>query len=143
MEGLKGTLGFDYAYGVGSSGRSGGLCVYWKENTQMELRNFSKYHIDMKVIEHGKDPYRITFWYGEANRSLRYKTWDMMRFLKADCDLPWLCIGDFNEVLRQEEQMGPNVRDMAQINLFREVVDVCQLGDLGYKGLDWTFERRI
>jgi hypothetical protein len=67
----------------------------------------------------------------------------MMRFLKADCDLPWLCIGDFNEVLRQEEQMGPNVRDMAQINLFREVVDVCQLGDLGYKGLDWTFERRI
>jgi hypothetical protein len=79
----------------------------------------------------------------EANRSLRYKTWDMMRYLKADCDLPWVCIGDFSEVLRREEQMGPNVRDMAQINLFREAVDVCELSDLGYFGLDWTFERKI
>jgi hypothetical protein len=33
-----------------------------------------------------------------------------MRFLKADSDLPWCCIGDFNKVLRQEEQMGPNER---------------------------------
>jgi hypothetical protein len=67
----------------------------------------------------------------------------MMRFLKADCDLPWACIGDFNEVLRREEQMGPNERDMTQINKFREVVDACQLCDIGYRGLDWTFERRV
>lgn len=67
----------------------------------------------------------------------------MMRFLKADCDLPWLCIGDLNEVLRVEEQFGPKQRDMAQINLFREAVDVCQLCDLGYIGLDWNFERKV
>ena len=28
VEGLATTLGFDYAYGVGSSGRSGGICIY-------------------------------------------------------------------------------------------------------------------
>jgi hypothetical protein len=110
---------------------------------QLTLRNFSKYHIDMVVEEQGKDPWRLTVWYGEANRSLRYKTWDMMRYLKADSDLPCCCIGDFNEVLRREEQMGPNEREMAQINLFREVVDACQLCDIGYVGLDWTFERRV
>lgn len=32
---------------------------------------------------------------------------------------------------------------MAQINLFRECVSVCQLYDLGYRGLDWTFDRRV
>lgn len=143
MEGLAGSLGYDSAYGVASSGRSGGLCIYWKSTIQLGLRNYSKYHIDMKVEEQGKDPWRLTVWYGEANRSLRYKTWDMMRFLKADCDLPWLCIVDFNEVLRREEQFGPNERDMAQINLFREAVDVFQLQDIGYEGLDWTFERKI
>jgi hypothetical protein len=26
---------------------------------------------------------------------------------------------------------------------FREVVDVCQLCDIGYKGLDWTFEKKV
>jgi hypothetical protein len=97
----------------------------------------------MVVEEPGKEEWRLTLWYGEANRNLRFQTWDMMRFLKADCDLPWACIGDFNEVLRREEQMGPNERDMTQINKFREVVDACQLCDIGYRGLDWTFERRV
>lgn len=143
VEGLAKTLGFDHAFGVGSSGRSGGLCIFWKNPMVMSLRNFSKYHIDMEVRETGEDPWRITVWYGEANRSLRYKTWDMLRFLKADCDLPWVNIGDFNEVLHREEQIGPNVRDISQINLFREVVHACQLTDLGYIGLDWTFERKI
>lgn len=73
---------------------------------------------------------------------MRYKTRDMMRYLKADNDLPWLCIGDFNEVLGREEQFGPNKRDVGQINVFREAVDVC-LCDLGYTGLDWTFERKV
>lgn len=36
-----------------------------------------------------------------------------------------------------------NQREMAQINLFREAIDVCQLCDLGYIGLSWTFERRV
>jgi hypothetical protein len=103
MEGLTASLGFDHSYGVGSTGRSGGLCLYWKNPLNLRLRNFSKYHIDMVVEEPGKEEWRLTLWYGDANRNLRFQTWDMMRFLKADCDLPWACIGDFNEVLRREE----------------------------------------
>ena len=26
---------------------------------------------------------------------------------------------------------------------FREAVDVCQLCDIGYIGLDWTFEKKV
>lgn len=74
----------------------------------LELWNFSKYHIDMEVKEEEKETWRLTCWYGESNRSLWNKTWDMTRFLKADSELPWLCIGDFNEVLRREEQFRPN-----------------------------------
>lgn len=39
--------------------------------------------------------------------------------------------------------MGPNPRDSAQMEGFREAVDVCELADLGYCGLDWTFEKRV
>ncbi|XP_073360387.1 uncharacterized protein [Aegilops tauschii subsp. strangulata] len=66
-----------------------------------------------------------------------------MKFLRGENTLPWVCIGDFNDILRPEEQLGPNERDSAQIAGFREAVDVCELADLGYKGLDWTFEKRI
>lgn len=63
MEGLARTLGYDNAHRVGSSGRSGGLCMYWKLPLELEMRNFSKYHIDMTVKEAGKDPWRLTCWY--------------------------------------------------------------------------------
>ena len=44
---------------------------------------------------------------------------------------------------RQEEQLGPNIRDSAQMEGFRDAVDVCGLADIGYMGLDWTFEKRV
>jgi hypothetical protein len=43
---------------------------------------------------------------------------------------------DFNEMLRRKEQLGPNIREEYLMEGFREVVDVSQLCDIGYKGLD-------
>ena len=85
----------------------------------------------------------MSFIYGEPNRSLRFRTWDIMKQMKSDTDLPWVCIGDFNEVLKREEQLGPNIREEYLMAGFREAVDVCQLCDLGYIGLDWTFEKKV
>ena len=39
--------------------------------------------------------------------------------------------------------MGTSTRDSGQIAGFREAVDVCELADLGYKGLDWTWEKIV
>ena len=39
--------------------------------------------------------------------------------------------------------MGTSTRDSGQIAGFREAVDVCELADFGYKGLDWTWEKRV
>lgn len=39
--------------------------------------------------------------------------------------------------------MGPNERPWAQIREFREVLDICALADIGYVGLDWTYERKV
>lgn len=36
-------------------------------------------------------------------------------------------IGDFNEVLHRSEHVGVEERSHAQIEAFREVVDVCEL----------------
>jgi hypothetical protein len=81
--------------------------------------------------------------YGEAKINESHKTWDMLKFIKAASPLPWLCIGDFNEVLLREEHVGVNDRSNAQIQAFRDTVDVCELMDLGYDGNTWTFEKRV
>jgi hypothetical protein len=39
--------------------------------------------------------------------------------------------------------LGPNIREEYLVEGFREAVDVCQLCDIGYKVLDWTFEKKV
>lgn len=104
VEGLRFSLGFDFSFGVGSSGRSGGICIFWKNSLDVAIKNFSQYHVDAWISEIGKEQWRLSCFYGEANRSLRYKTWDMMRRLRGESTLPWVCLGDFNEILRRKSK---------------------------------------
>jgi hypothetical protein len=124
-------------------GRSGGLGIFWNNEIKIELLPYSQYHIDAVVTTSDSVPWRLTCVYGEAQGNERHKTWDMLKFIKASNPLPWLCIGDFNEVLLREEHMGVNVRSNTQIKAFRETVDVCELMDLGFIGLPWTFEKKV
>src|SRR5215216_4166019 len=76
VEGLCFSLGFDFSFGVGSSGRSGGICILWKNSVDLAIKNYSQYHVDAWVKEPGIEQWRLSCFYGEATRSLRYKTWD-------------------------------------------------------------------
>ena len=91
----------------------------------------------------GQEPWRITCVYGKAQTPLRHQTWDLMKGISFTSDLPWLCFGDFNEVLQPNEHEGAANRSNAQIQGFRDTVDICMLMDLGYKGRFWTFEKKI
>ena len=143
VENLRYTLGFDNCFAVASSGRSGGLGVFWNNNVMVKVNHFSQYHIDAEFAEPEKDKWRLTFMYGEAKRNLRHRTWELMKFMRGESDLPWLCMGDFNEILRREEQFGANDREEYLMEGFREAVDVCGLCDIGYRGLDWTWEKKV
>ena len=67
----------------------------------------------------------------------------MLKFIKSASPLPWMCIGDFNEVLHQFEHDGVGDRSPGQIAGFRDAVDICESADLGYEGTSWTFEKRV
>jgi hypothetical protein len=66
----------------------------------------------------------------------------MLKYIKSASDLPWLLIGDFNEVLHSEEHWGVNERGTSQMLGFRDMVDVNGLCDLGFEGRPWTFEKK-
>ena len=42
---------------------------------------------------------------------------------------PWLCFGDFNEILYLEEKMGGNDREVDMISEFRKVFQECNMKD--------------
>ncbi|XP_073362503.1 uncharacterized protein [Aegilops tauschii subsp. strangulata] len=140
---MVGTLGFNKSFAVGSSGRSGGLGIFWNEEIKLEIIGYSEYHIDVMVNELTPTKTRITFVYGEAQVPEQYKTWDMLRGIAGTGNDSWMVIGDFNEVLHGYEHDGVGSRSQAQMDGFRDALDTCGLSDIGYTGTDWTFEKKV
>lgn len=143
VEQLKTTLGFDFAFAISSLGRSGGLWIFWKNNINLQILPYSQYHIDAIVQEGDLEPWRLTCVYGEARTSERHKTWDVLKFIKSSSPLPSVCIGDFNEVLDGSEHEGVREQSNAQMEGFREAIDVCGLADLGFEGRKWAYEKKV
>lgn len=55
--------------------------------------------------------------------------------------MPWLCGGDFNEILKTHEKNGGRLRPYGQMESFREVLDECNLFDLGFVGNKFTWSK--
>ena len=56
---------------------------------------------------------------------------------------PWLCAGDFNEIIGQDEKLGGALRSHNQIQLFREVIDECSFMDMGFVGSKYTWSKHF
>lgn len=55
-------------------------------------------------------------------------------------ELPWLVLGDFNEVMWGFEHFSECERPERQMAAFRDVPDDCDLMDLGFVGLPYTYD---
>jgi hypothetical protein len=70
--------------------------------------------------------------YGEPRWEDKYKTWDKLRELYNGLNLPWVVIGDFNEILFSNEKEGGNPRPLNFMQAFRDALADCNFDDLGY-----------
>lgn len=143
VETLAGTLGFDRAYAMYSEGKSDDLGIFWNNDLDIQILGDSRYHIDVSVTGIGESPWRLTAVYGEAQTNQRFKTWDTLKNICGMSPLPWLCLGNFNEVLRSDKHVGVVHRTLLQMQVFQDTVDVCNLIDLGYSGSFWTWEKKV
>ena len=64
----------------------------------------------------------------------------MLRMLNSRPNLPWLCMGDFNDILFIEEKRVGRVSSHGQMQAFRDVLDVCGFVDLGFTGPEFTWQ---
>ena len=62
--------------------------------------------------------WHFTSFYRDTDTSKRQRSWDMLHQLKNNNLLPWMCAGDFNEILSDEEKMG-DLRLARQMENFR------------------------
>jgi hypothetical protein len=104
----------------------------------------SKSHIDavLSCPNVGVQQWILTGFYSEPRSELRRNNWYLLRFLCAQLDIPWLCLGDFNKVLDGSEHFGANEMDCQQMEAFQQVAEDCRFVDLGFSGLPYTWDNR-
>ena len=126
-------------YCVPSRGLSGGLAMFWSGRMGVSISSYSQHHIDAVLDFQSPNPWRFTGFYGSPTVEGKSAAWNILRTLHTHHNLPWLCAGDFNELLSNSEKWGRRLRPEQQMAHFRQVVDDFGFMDLGFTGPSFTW----
>lgn len=83
--------------------------------------------------------WRLTGYYGIPERSRRREAWNMIRYLHGLSSIPWCFIGDFNDLLSDEDKCGRVEHPSWLLSGFREMVLACNLADIQLEGYPFTW----
>ncbi|XP_019177748.1 PREDICTED: uncharacterized protein LOC109172953 [Ipomoea nil] len=140
-ERLRVKLGFDGLFCIDSSGLSGGLALLWRANNTTRLISYSTNYVDVEVTMPGCEKWRMTGFYGFSQRGQRRDSWDLIRTLVGRSNLPWVMIGDFNDLLYQSEKRGGNPHPLSLLHGFGETIEECGLAQMPMMGYPFTWEK--
>ncbi|XP_062088747.1 uncharacterized protein LOC133795307 [Humulus lupulus] len=140
VEYVRCLLGFEGGFAVDAHGRSGGIALLWHKVDEVSLLSYSSNHIDVMIRSVGPYEYRLTGIYGEPNRSLRNRTWELIRTLQMQRDSPWCLIGDFNNIISHEDKRGGLPYPNWLVQGFQDVIQECGLHDINLIGYQFTWE---
>ena len=103
------------------------------------MKTFSQNHIDAWVDGGEIGWWHFTGFYGHLDTAKRLESWAKLKQLKCTSSLPWLVIGDFNEIVGLLEKKGGCIRPRKQMEDFVTTIDYCGLCDLGFIGSKFTW----
>ncbi|KAM2489958.1 hypothetical protein PS1_046886 [Malus domestica] len=137
---LKNSLGLEYMFAVEPQGLSGRLCVFWKDGSQVTLLKSEEFVIEVKIWDENLNKqWRLFAIYASTDEKKRKEQWKRLgKRIEQDLDC-CILIGDFNDILCNEENEGGNYRPTSSMRDFREFVARNELMDLGYEGYPFTW----
>ncbi|KAK4254325.1 hypothetical protein QN277_009725 [Acacia crassicarpa] len=137
---LRRRCGFDEEWIVDPVGRSGGLALWWSNVLTVNILFSSVNIIHTSVMSAAfSTPTYITFIYGPTDDGDRMLCWQEVRRISNNIRTSWLCLGDFNDIMSQDEKCGGVPRAWKRIWNFKSFVTHCELEDLGYNGSWFTW----
>ena len=128
---------------VDRPGLSAALALLWNEEVDLMIASYSRGHIDVIISDEESGlKWRLTSFYGHTDVVKRKGSWELLSMLSDNIHLPWLCFGDFNEVLERDEKFGKLEKNWSEIYEFKKAIDEVGLMDLGFKGNKFTWCNR-
>lgn len=137
--GIHDSLWFGYHHGVSKITHGCGLALFWKKDFNLHIESSSINHIDALINKGQENVWRFIGFYGAPETHLQMESWNLLKDLRGCFDLPWLCVGNFNELLKTHEKFWGCLRPYGQMQNFLEALDECGLLDLGFVGNKFTW----
>ena len=133
-------MGYTNGFNVAPVGRAGGLSLWWNDSIWVEVIDSSKHFIDARCkSEELPSEFRFTGVYGTSYRAEKEVFWrDMINKFNSDIG-PWLCGGDFNEILWDHEKNGGAAVRYSRPRYLEEFMGKTGLMDVGFKGPKYTW----
>uniref|UniRef100_A0A803QC75 Reverse transcriptase domain-containing protein n=1 Tax=Cannabis sativa TaxID=3483 RepID=A0A803QC75_CANSA len=129
---------------VARIGLSGGIMLLWSDEIDVTLLNMGPTFFDCYMKFDGSPSFHFTGFYGAPDLASKSASWTLFqRFGDVAPLLPWLAIGDFNEILSNNDKSGGSLRRESHMDAFRTSLDKCFLQEVPYNGdpFTWTKNR--
>lgn len=112
----------------------------WNHEVTIEIGESLENMIDLicKDLESGVSM-RITILHASTNFQERLDLWERLHLISSMNLMPWICVGDFNEVLYHWEKNGKWEEEYYRMDAFRDVLADCALMDVESKGCAFTW----
>lgn len=140
-------LPFDGFITTNTIGYAGGLWILWKsEDAEVSLLSATEQeiHASVKVCALNLS-WLFSAIYGSPRFAKWRLLWSNIEEVRKFHNLPWLMIGDFNEVLCVEDKFGGNQVNLNKVLELKAYLDSYSFVDLGFVGpkYTWTNKRQI
>ena len=82
MKRVQSRIGLQNGIIIPSEGRNGGLALLWERELDVELKSYTRNHIDAIVTDSKLSlKWRITGFYGNPDTNHRKESWNLLHFL--------------------------------------------------------------
>ena len=129
-------LPFDGYITTDTIGYAGGLWILWKTE-EVEVVSLSsteqEIHATVKVRSSNLT-WLLSAIYASPRLVERKILWGNLKTVAHLHSLPWLMLGDFNEVLCAEDKFGGNHINLNRALEFKDCLDECNMLDFGFCG---------
>ncbi|KAI9113126.1 hypothetical protein K1719_015651 [Acacia pycnantha] len=135
------SLGFDGLAFEPSVGRFGGIAAAWKlDQIEVVLCRQDRQFLHFNCSYGGYEPFYFTALYSIPGGIQKQLLWNALEDLSLSISIPWVILGDFNDIAAASEKIGGSGNSEARIRLFTERIRRCNLSDLGSCGPRFTWK---
>ena len=140
MEEVKNAIGFSGKLVVDVKGKAGGLCLMWKWGINLEVEEFNKNLLAVKIKE-ALCEWLLVGFHKPPYPAKKRKVWENLCAILESFQGPWVCFGDFNYIVNAEEKYGGVKGGTSAPNYLKELMFDLGAIDLGYSGNKFTWAK--